>query len=71
MPKWNKESINTITPSANIACRTCLHRLRDVKVAGEVFERYAYADCEVYANKPSGVLWNNDSCPNYVKDDEA
>ena len=62
------EIIKTREPKRNIVCKDCKHRLRPVKIGGETIERHTYGSCGAYANKPSGILWNGDSCELYEKE---
>lgn len=65
MARWDDEEMYSISPGDNIACKDCVNRLRDVKW---VNDRYKFGICDVYDQKPYGILWENDKCNYYKKE---
>ena len=54
----------------NIACEDCKYRDRTVVTIGSVTKAVGItkASCEIYANKPTGILFQNLPCEYYQKD---
>lgn len=63
-----EEVFSTKTPSKNIRCKDCKHRLKDLVIQGEKIVRYTYGECAAFKNKPAGVLWNGEDCELYSKE---
>lgn len=70
-PRWHDEMMQTVTPSDDIICKTCLFRLADVEVAGTTIKRHTYGNCKIFETpemKPDEVLWEGAECEYYEKE---
>lgn len=65
-----EEIMRTISPSKNIQCKDCVHRLRPIEFMGKKRERYTYGTCNAFERKPPGVLWKGESCELYKKEEK-
>lgn len=71
MARWDTEGMNSIIPSNDIQCTTCVHRLKPITRGKFTINRATYGNCEKYDYKPNDVLWSKANCPKYTKDPQA
>ena len=60
------EILRTVEPSDDIPCRTCKYKLEPVESMGKIYERYKFAICHAFKNKPMGILWHGEECELYT-----
>ena len=68
MARWDNENFNNIEPPKDILCYSCKYKLKPITIGGYTQERYGYASCEKFDDKPQEYLWKDVPCPYYVKE---
>ena len=63
-----EEMFSMRMPSKDIVCKDCAHRLKDVIVQGETYERYTFGTCLAFKHKPLNILWGKGPCELYTKE---
>lgn len=53
-----------------IKCKDCKWRAKDRKIGKTVIYGASLSVCKAYSVKPREILWKNEDCPYYMKEDE-